>query len=61
MNLPKIAVTLGDPAGVGAEIVLKALADRELHRLPSGWSSATTPRSQPLPPITGVSSIRGFA
>lgn len=26
----KIAVTLGDPAGIGPEIVLKALADREL-------------------------------
>jgi 4-hydroxythreonine-4-phosphate dehydrogenase len=30
MNLPKIAVTLGDPAGIGAEIVLKALADPQL-------------------------------
>ena len=33
MNLPKIAVTLGDPAGIGAEIVLKALADPELHAI----------------------------
>jgi len=30
VGLPRIAVTIGDPAGVGAEIVLKALADREL-------------------------------
>ena len=30
MNLPRIAVTIGDPAGVGAEIALKALADRDL-------------------------------
>ena len=30
MSLPKIALTIGDPAGVGAEITLKALADREL-------------------------------
>ncbi len=30
MSLPKIAVTIGDPAGVGAEIALKALTDREL-------------------------------
>jgi len=30
LSLPKIAVTIGDPAGVGAEIVLKALADRDL-------------------------------
>jgi 4-phospho-D-threonate 3-dehydrogenase / 4-phospho-D-erythronate 3-dehydrogenase len=30
VSLPKIAVTIGDPAGVGAEIALKAFADREL-------------------------------
>ena len=30
MSLPRIAVSIGDPAGVGAEIALKALADREL-------------------------------
>ncbi|QHN03006.1 4-hydroxythreonine-4-phosphate dehydrogenase PdxA [Granulicella sp. WH15] len=30
MSLPKIALTIGDPAGVGAEITLKALADRDL-------------------------------
>ena len=33
MNLPRIAVTIGDPAGVGAEIVLKALADRDLIKM----------------------------
>jgi 4-hydroxythreonine-4-phosphate dehydrogenase len=27
---PKIAITLGDPAGVGGEVVLKALADPEI-------------------------------
>jgi 4-hydroxythreonine-4-phosphate dehydrogenase len=30
VNLPRIAVTIGDPAGVGAEVALKALADPEL-------------------------------
>src|ERR1019366_9550250 len=30
VHLPRIAVTIGDPAGVGAEIALKAFADREL-------------------------------
>jgi len=30
MPLPKIAITIGDPAGIGAEIALKALADPEL-------------------------------
>lgn len=29
-RLPKIAITLGDPAGVGGEVLLKALADREI-------------------------------
>lgn len=29
-RLPKIAITMGDPAGVGGEVVLKALADPEV-------------------------------
>ena len=29
-TLPTIAITTGDPAGIGPEVVLKALADREL-------------------------------
>ncbi len=33
MSLPKIAVTIGDPAGVGPEITLNALVDRELAAL----------------------------
>ena len=33
MRLPRIAVTIGDPAGVGAEIALKALAGHELLSL----------------------------
>ncbi|MGP8244692.1 MAG: 4-hydroxythreonine-4-phosphate dehydrogenase PdxA [Bryobacteraceae bacterium] len=32
-TLPVIAITMGDPAGVGPEIVVKALADRELAAL----------------------------
>ncbi len=32
-RLPRIAVTLGDPAGVGAEVTLKALADGALRGL----------------------------
>jgi len=32
-NLPTIALTMGDPAGIGPEIVLKALADPEVARL----------------------------
>jgi 4-hydroxythreonine-4-phosphate dehydrogenase len=30
MNRPLIAVTMGDPAGIGPEIILKALADNEV-------------------------------
>jgi 4-hydroxythreonine-4-phosphate dehydrogenase len=33
VHLPKIAVTIGDPAGVGAEIALKSLADPDLLAL----------------------------
>jgi len=33
MHRPRIAVTIGDPAGVGAEIALKAFADRDLLAL----------------------------
>ena len=29
-TLPTVAITAGDPAGIGPEVVLKALADREL-------------------------------
>lgn len=34
---PAIAITMGDPAGIGPEVVLKALADAELAALAS-WS-----------------------
>jgi 4-hydroxythreonine-4-phosphate dehydrogenase len=30
---PRIAISIGDPAGVGAEIALKALTDEKLHEL----------------------------
>jgi 4-hydroxythreonine-4-phosphate dehydrogenase len=29
MERPRLAITMGDPAGVGAEVIAKALADRE--------------------------------
>jgi 4-hydroxythreonine-4-phosphate dehydrogenase len=32
-TLPTIALTVGDPAGIGSEVVLKALADTEVARL----------------------------
>ena len=30
---PVIAVTMGDPAGIGPEVVIKALADPDIRRL----------------------------
>jgi len=36
LRIPTIAVTLGDPAGVGSEVTLKALANREL-RTSANW------------------------
>jgi 4-phospho-D-threonate 3-dehydrogenase / 4-phospho-D-erythronate 3-dehydrogenase len=32
-NLPRVGVTMGDAAGIGAEITLKALADREVRKI----------------------------
>jgi 4-hydroxythreonine-4-phosphate dehydrogenase len=31
MNLPAVGITMGDPAGVGPEVVVKALAHPEVH------------------------------
>ncbi len=31
-NRPTIGITMGDPAGIGAEVIVKALADRDLRR-----------------------------
>jgi 4-hydroxythreonine-4-phosphate dehydrogenase len=31
--LPVIGITMGDPAGVGPEIIVKALSDPEMHRI----------------------------
>jgi 4-hydroxythreonine-4-phosphate dehydrogenase len=30
MNKPRLVIILGDPAGIGTEVVLKALIDRSL-------------------------------
>lgn len=35
-TLPRIAISIGDPAGIGPEVVVKALADPEISRL-AGW------------------------
>jgi len=42
-DLPKIALTMGDPAGVGPEIVVKALTDPEMTAL-ARWVVVGDPR-----------------
>src|SRR5678816_2176320 len=32
-SLPRIAITMGDPAGIGPEVVLKAVAEEEVQRI----------------------------
>lgn len=32
-DLPLIGITMGDPAGIGPEIIVKALVDKEIYRL----------------------------
>ena len=31
-KLPRLAITLGDPSGIGPEVILKVLADPALHQ-----------------------------
>jgi 4-hydroxythreonine-4-phosphate dehydrogenase len=42
-DLPKIALTMGDPAGIGPEIVVKAVADPEMAAL-ARWVVVGDPR-----------------
>ena len=32
LSRPRLAIPLGDPAGIGSEVVLKALADPQIRR-----------------------------
>lgn len=32
-SLPRVAITMGDPAGIGPEVVLKAVAEAEIRRI----------------------------
>jgi len=55
---PKIAITLGDPAGIGPEIVLKALQSEELRELTdlviTGSRKILTEQSRGLCPSGGL-------
>ncbi len=33
MTRPTIAITMGDPAGIGPEVIMKALAQPEVHAI----------------------------
>ena len=33
LNLPRIGITMGDAAGIGAEVILKALSDEKINRI----------------------------
>ncbi len=33
MNKRKIGLTMGDPAGIGPEIIVKALSNQEIHEI----------------------------
>src|SRR5262249_3968232 len=54
-RLPRIAITMGDPAGIGPEVVLKALADTEIREraryivVGEAWVLAQTARQIGLP------------
>lgn len=48
--LPTIAITLGDPLGIGSEIVSKALKDPHLKKK-ANWVLLGTPYSQKISPL----------
>ncbi|MGD8388523.1 MAG: 4-hydroxythreonine-4-phosphate dehydrogenase PdxA [Desulfobacteraceae bacterium] len=54
-TLPRIGITMGDPAGIGPEIAVKALSDREIYRacrpLVLGDPNALTPFCETTPDI----------
>ena len=59
MSLPRIALTAGDPAGIGPEIVAKAAADPAVREVCEPVIFATTPAT-PFP-IGEVSAVAGQA
>ncbi len=60
---PKVAITLGDPAGVGPEICKKALADASLHDLATWfvvadqwmWNDGPRVDGRPMPILHDIS------
>ncbi|NDJ10840.1 MAG: 4-hydroxythreonine-4-phosphate dehydrogenase PdxA [Acidobacteriia bacterium] len=67
-TLPRIALTMGDPSGIGPEIIAKALADPETHGLadwlvvgdPEVLARAAAVTGCPIPPEKIHAATQGF-
>ena len=46
---PILAISMGDPAGIGAEIAVKALLEADLLRRQTSWSATSTASPTPYP------------
>ena len=55
---PRLALTLGDPAGIGPEIVLQGARFSPCARTPSGWSTGRWPASPTRARASGLASVR---
>ena len=53
-NKPAVAITIGDPAGVGPEIVVKAVAKEEINRACHPWIVGDLPVLERAAKCTGV-------
>lgn len=53
-RLPTIAITMGDPAGIGPEIIMKALAQDEVHAICEPLVIGDAARLRQAGTITGV-------
>jgi len=59
-ELPVIAITIGDPAGIGPEVTVKALADPEVARL-ARWIVVGDARVLPdTPELLDVGALAGY-
>jgi len=59
-ELPVIAITIGDPAGIGLEVTVKALADPEVARL-ARWIVVGDARVLPdIPQLLDVGALAGY-
>jgi 4-phospho-D-threonate 3-dehydrogenase / 4-phospho-D-erythronate 3-dehydrogenase len=53
-STPRIAISIGDPAGVGSEIALKALADPEMASLATWFLVADRPALDSAGSVAGI-------